>query len=190
MRSRLTALAVCLWAAGLAGGFAAWMEYDTTPGASAKVHGTIQESETARFRLVMFAHPHCPCTRAGLEELERIAGDFPQTETTVFFCKPTDAIGPEWDAAKSPADFVQVQSKWDDGCLEAKRCGATTSGHLLLFHPDGTLVFSGGITRARGYVGESIGSQAIRLRLQGETRELQHTAVFGCPLHDSQNSDS
>ena len=36
MRSRLTALAVCLWATGLAAGFAAWMEYDATPGASAK----------------------------------------------------------------------------------------------------------------------------------------------------------
>lgn len=139
--------------------------------------------------MVMFAHPHCPCTRASLKELERIAAEFPEASTTVFFCKPSGTTGKEWEHASLSLRTADLL-KWDDGCTEAKRAGVTTSGHLLLFHPDGTVLFSGGITRARGYQGESTGSEALRSRLLGETRELKHSPVFGCPLYDPQNSDS
>jgi len=193
MRSRLTAIAVCLWAAGLAAGFAAWMDYDTTPGQSALATASVQEANwvqnSPRYRLVMFAHPHCPCTQASLTELERIAAEFQVASTMVYFCKPSDASGEEWEPTNVSVRMADL-AKWDDGCKEAKRAGATTSGHLLLFHPDGTLLFSGGITRARGYAGESVGSEAVRSRLLGQTRELKNSPVFGCPLYDPQNSDS
>ncbi len=39
--------------------------------------------------------------------------------------------------------------------------GSSTSGQVLLYDPSGRLAFSGGITAARGHVGDNAGSDAI-----------------------------
>jgi hypothetical protein len=187
MRSSiLTVIALSLWAASLATGFALWMDYDSKPGEAAIPRKVTIAEDASRYRILFFAHPLCPCTRASRRELERVLAEFDQVQATVVFCKPSDAVGPDWN----PDNFVSsatagLQVQWDDGGVEAKRFGVTTSGHVLLFHPDGSLLFSGGITRARGYEGESSSSEALRARLMGKTRELYSAPVFGCPLLDS-----
>jgi hypothetical protein len=44
------------------------------------------------YSLIMFAHPRCPCTRAGLEELARLLTRYPNMVTPwVVFFKPVGA---------------------------------------------------------------------------------------------------
>ena len=56
-----------------------------------------------------------------------------------------------------------------------------TSGHALLFDRDGHLLFSGGITPARGHEGDNFGASAIAARLAGRPAPAE-TPVFGCPI--------
>src|SRR5688500_947730 len=49
-----------------------------------------------RATLVMFAHPKCPCTRASIEELNRLlARSSGRIATHVFFLKP-DGTAEDW----------------------------------------------------------------------------------------------
>jgi hypothetical protein len=64
------------------------------------------------------------------------------------------------------------------------RFGALTSGHTVVYDPSGRLLFSGGITSARGHAGENMGSELILAQLARKTNPQTH-AVFGCPLADS-----
>jgi hypothetical protein len=83
-----------------------------------------------------------------------------------------------WRAAALPGAHVQAD---EDGVL-ARRFGATTSGHVLLYRPDGRRLFSGGITNARGHAGASVGTRAILSLLSGGTAGQTETPVYGCPL--------
>ena len=65
---------------------------------------------------------------------------------------------------------------------EARLFVATTSGHAALYDPDGRLTFHGGITIARGHVGDNDGRHAIIGRLNGVVDGPCDRAVHGCPL--------
>jgi hypothetical protein len=70
----------------------------------------------------------------------------------------------------------------DDGGAEASLFHAATSGQTALYDAAGNLLFSGGITRARGHAGDNAGLTAVvSLLTSGETEE-RGTPVFGCPL--------
>jgi len=70
----------------------------------------------------------------------------------------------------------------DDDGLEATRFGVITSGQTVLYDPSGALLFSGGITGARGHAGDNAGrASLVSLLNQGKT-DLSSTSVFGCPL--------
>ncbi|HWB74613.1 MAG TPA: hypothetical protein VG755_06650 [Nannocystaceae bacterium] len=130
--------------------------------------------------LLMFAHPHCPCTRASLRELARLALRMPtHADVRVLFGVPADS--PEWaeaalvrEAAAIPGVSVLVDR--DGG--EAARFGVSTSGHVLIYGSDRALRFSGGITSARGHEGDNRGAA---LALDAFARgDLGDSAVFGC----------
>jgi hypothetical protein len=65
---------------------------------------------------------------------------------------------------------------------EARRFGAETSGHTLLFDPNGSLLFSGGITASRGHAGRNAGESAIIAAVNGKRTDRTGTPVFGCSL--------
>ncbi len=147
---------------------------------------------TQRSRLVVFAHPRCPCTNATLSELERLlARDFEKLETIVVFEKP--AIAPEgWERTKlyQTAGAIEgVTTFIDMGGAEAKRFHANTSGVALLYDPLGRLVFHGGLTSARGHEGENQGLASLRDYLQGVEPRIERSCVYGCPLQ-SPDADS
>jgi hypothetical protein len=102
----------------------------------------------------------------------------------VLFFQPLAAVdnwtnGPSWElAAKIPG--VKVEA--DPGGAEARRFGAQTSGFVVFYDALGKLVFRGGITSARGHMGDNAGSQAIiSCALRGSS-QLSQTPVFGCSL--------
>ena len=101
----------------------------------------------------MLVHPQCTCSRASLAELaELLARARPRPRTFVLFIKPAGfADGWEhtdlWQTASGLPDVTVIR---DDEGREAARFGAATSGQTFLYDARGTLLFSGGITAARG----------------------------------------
>jgi hypothetical protein len=174
-----------------AGSFALW-RYEATPGPvrSAPLSWPVDSrilTDPERANLVMFVHPHCPCTRASIGELARIlarSGD--SVRAHLFFVKPLGAP-PGWEqtdlwenAAFLPGAYLQV----DEGGVEAQRFGAVTSGQVVLYACRGALLFDGGITALRGHWGDNAGSQAILERLADSEHEPATTTVYGCPLKE------
>jgi hypothetical protein len=72
----------------------------------------------------------------------------------------------------------------DPGGDLARRLGATTSGHVLVYGPDESLLLSGGITAARAHEGDSIGQNAIFAAVHGRPAADRESAVYGCGLRD------
>ena len=137
------------------------------------------------FTLVMFAHPRCPCTRASLEELTKLlAANRQSVKASVVFYKPSSADD-SWDhtdQSYTATKIPNVSVVNDVNGTEAKLFDAHTSGQTLLYGPAGELLFSGGITMARGHVGDNVGRDAIEAILSNSPPDTHSTPVYGCPI--------
>jgi hypothetical protein len=185
-----------IWATSIGLGTRAVATFENTPGRSADAprewpgNGTIVRSPN-RFTLVLFAHPDCPCTRASLTELEKLMTHLHgRLEAFVWFRKPDASLQDTQRSSiwKRASSIPGVTAGFDaDGSI-VRRFGAEVSGQTMLYDPDGRLVFSGGITDARGHEGDNDGEDAILLRVNGQEARLHtsvlHTRVFGCSLVD------
>jgi hypothetical protein len=67
---------------------------------------------------------------------------------------------------RSAAAIPGVSETVDDG-REARLFGAATSGQTMVYDRNGRLLFSGGITAARGHLGDNPGASAITALLEG-----------------------
>ena len=140
--------------------------------------------------LVVFAHPHCPCTRATIQELSKLMTEVRgRLSARVLFVKPAGFSGDwaETDLWKNAAAIPGVEVALDDEGGEATLFGAETSGSTLLFDAGGTLRFRGGITASRGHEGDNAGRRSIIDFVTKDAAEREETFVFGCPLKNSQN---
>jgi hypothetical protein len=179
-----------MWIAGIASGMEILWRYASKPGAKAAMLGfwpasTSIERDPDRFTLLMFAHPRCSCTRASLEELASI-----RTKTggrlavRILFFKP-EGFSDDWtntDLWTNAASLPGVQIARDAAGAEASRFGAATSGQVFVYEPDGKLVFSGGITGARGHAGENDGRFGVIEHVTAGSSQISQTPVYGCPL--------
>ena len=68
-----------------------------------------------------------------------------------------------------------------DGKL-AKLFGAETSGYVVIYNPQGKLLFNGGITGSRGHAGDNAGLSAAVGWLTDNNSHLRCTSVYGCSL--------
>jgi hypothetical protein len=138
-----------------------------------------------KLTLVLFVHPHCPCTRASLHELDRILAETQnKVSVTVVFTIP-DGVGADWeqgDLWNSAKRIPGLRVMRDQGGGEAHRFDVEGSGHVLLYAPSGKLLFSGGITASRGHEGDNVGRSAIVSFVLNGHAPVSHTAVFGCSL--------
>lgn len=133
----------------------------------------------------MFAHPQCPCTRASIEELNRLLSRVGgRVHADVLFYLP-HSFSPDWakstlwrNASALPGVTVQMDV---DGA-EARLFGAETSGDVLLYDKDGRLLFKGGITGSRGHEGDNVGVDAVAALCQGLKVATNETPVYGCSL--------
>jgi len=174
----------------LAFGARVLINYETTPGRIGPVAAnwpttSIVPSQPDKPTLLMFAHPHCPCTRASVGELAEImAHAMGKVNAYVFFVKPPGA-GPDWDDTdlrRSAAAIPGVTVLTDENGNEAARFGAQTSGHTVVFASNGALIFSGGITASRGHAGDNAGENAVLAALTQQPLLRARTPVFGCSL--------
>lgn len=171
------------WVAAVAAGFWAWERYETTAGSVGPAPAAADEANPACWRLTVFAHPQCPCTRATLDELAEVLGETPTLAGRVVFVRPPDTPpgwerGASWDAA---GRIPGVEVACDPGGTLARRYGAETSGQAVLTDPTGAVVFRGGLTRARGRAGDSPGGRAVREWVAGRVGPAA-APVFGYAL--------
>jgi hypothetical protein len=189
------AVAVPLWLFSVGGAFTALVEYKNRPGAPAaapldwpRASSILRTSN--RPKLVLIAHPRCPCTRATLHELSRLTARLGnRLSTTVLFVEPsgTDARVWEHTALIDQARAIPgVDVMLDRGGVEAQRFGALTSGQALLYRSDAKLAFAGGLTTGRGHEGDSPGAERIFSVVAGAVAPAPTAPVFGCALAESQ----
>jgi len=194
LRSVLLGVACVAWCAGIVGGFTLAERYSGVAGAAGAPPATWPAEarlarDPARPTLVLFAHPHCPCTSATIGELARLlahGGDRVAT-TVLFYADPR--LGAEWShtALRERASELPGVTVADDPLGEQARLfGARTSGQALLYGTDGVLLFAGGLTPARGHEGDNDGRAALQdLLLHGHGAD--HAPVFGCSLVETEN---
>ena len=65
--------------------------------------------------------------------------------------------------------FESMTTAW-----KPERFGLVSSGHALLYDENGRLLFSGGLTNARGHAGNSVGRNAIVAILNDTAPETDH----------------
>ena len=191
-------LAGIIWLVSVGAGLAILLAYERSPGAAATVPSHWPAESGIERRpgapvLLLFAHPHCPCSGASIEELDRIMARTGTTVATrVLFIKPS-GVAEDWqstDLWRKAAAIRGVSVASDDGGREASLFGAATSGQAILYGADGQLLFSGGITGARGHAGDNPGRSAILALLNGGRATRSVTPVFGCSLRDPERSAS
>jgi hypothetical protein len=194
--------ALALWLALSIGGLALLAWHASVPGSAASPPATWPDDlgidnellgrDPTRPLLLLFAHPHCPCTRATLGELEKIAARRPGAfRATVAFYTPPDKDD-AWartDLWKTAAAIPNTRTIVDRGGRLAQRFQSSTSGQVLLYDARGELAFQGGITSSRGHAGENQGRHAVEVVLSGERPDTRLTPVFGCPILTSTTWD-
>ncbi|MDW8220421.1 MAG: hypothetical protein RML40_07820 [Bacteroidota bacterium] len=149
--------------------------------------------------VTIFLHPYCPCSRASLTEFAVLAHEFRgMADFRVLFMKP---ISRQRTWVERSSLYARAQAmpyctvNIDDNGVEAALVNAVTSGFTTVYSPEGRLLFSGGITGARGHEGNNPGEEAVRVILRkyyssrdGKTlTNLWSTAAptFGCTLRDT-----
>jgi hypothetical protein len=179
-----------LWLAGAVAGLWVLWSYENTPGDGAR-SGQRWPIEAQLVRavdrptLILLAHPQCTCTRASLAELAEVLGRArTPPKTYVLFLKPSQFFEgwEKTDLWRTASALPNVTVVRDDDGLEAARFGAVTSGQTLLYEATGELVFSGGITGARGHAGDNAGRAALIAILDRKEPNRRATSVFGCSL--------
>jgi hypothetical protein len=179
-----------LWLFVVGAGFAMFLNYQTTSGRVGITpehwpSGTQIALDAKHDTLVMFAHPQCPCTRASIEELNRLLAQcHGQVAAHVFFFKP-ESFSNDWvraDLWRSASAIPGVAVHEDSDGMQAQLFGAETSGYVLLYDTHGQLLFKGGITGSRGHAGDNVGEDVLSSLLAGQVMSLQQTRVYGCPL--------
>lgn len=186
---RLTVV-LLLWAGAVGAGFGYLVAYSNAPGMAGESPrhwpaGSTIQPNGARPTLMMFIHPKCPCTLASLEEFSRILARCKGlADMYAVFVRPP-GVGGGWEKARNwstAAAIPGIHMVVDEDGVEARRFGATTSGHVQLYDAEGNLKFTGGITGARGHAGDNAGADAVRSWLRHGFADRRRTVVFGCPL--------
>lgn len=189
---RVLILLGVVWGITTVTGLVLLFDYQTVPGASGNpasrwpTRSRIVPAADS-VRLVMVAHPRCPCTRASFEALARIMAHSQERATaSVLFLKPKGVpVGWEQtDLWHSAAAIPGVQAVCDEEGHEAAHFGLESSGHVLLYDRIGQRLFSGGITAGRGHHGDNTGLDQCLALLNGVQTEQRDTPVFGCSLFD------
>jgi hypothetical protein len=191
-------IAFFLWLVLTTGGLAGLWLYSGTPGKEGTPPDAWPSSSSLRptlgtSTLVMFLHPQCPCSRASIYELAiLLAHSSGHLRAEVVFLKPPGRED-SWihtdlwqDASKLPAT-VAIS---DLGGREAALFKATTSGETVVYDTAGKLRFHGGITGARGHIGDNAGCFAIEAYANAGFTATTRTRVFGCPLFGEPTSQA
>jgi hypothetical protein len=195
-KNLILTISAAAWVFAVGAGLAKVLRYENTPGLSEQTppdwpRATHLPQPTGRPSLVVFAHPRCPCTRATMSELARIMAQCEgKLDASVVFFLPQSS-DPEWEQTelrREAAAIPGVRVLDDKDGQEARCFGAGTSGQTMLYDASGHLLFSGGITAARGHEGDNAGSDAILSLVNSGRADLSKTPAFGCSLLEAKTT--
>lgn len=188
-------IVIIVWLAAIVGGLKVLGDYSNAPGAVGQTlpswpsSSTLKQFHDRKPTLVLFLHPKCPCSDASVGELDALMAKISgKAHVYAVFVQPKG-----WDEAEIKSQRLWKQASVIPGVMtaldpegkEAQRFGALTSGHLMGFNDQGLLAFSGGITVARGHMGDNAGLQAVAEFVNSGHAPLNRTKVFGCSLFKS-----
>jgi hypothetical protein len=181
------------WLLCVVTGFGLLLRYKNTAGPSPAGPPQVWPLESAvpsprgRATLLMFAHPHCPCTEASVSELARLMSRYAgRLHARVLLVDPPD-VAAGWDDTVLSERARSIPGVWlgqDKGGREAARFSARVSGFSLLYDAEGRLLFAGGLTAMRGHEGGSLGLRQIAAAVEGRPLETRRGPTFGCALQD------
>jgi len=178
-----TTALVAGWLCLVGFGFVIVEKHANTPGEAAKAPAVVRQT-TAQPELLVFLHPGCPCSRASVRELERVISRCDhKVGVKVYMFDPNPKPGNWQDLGlgESAATLANVQVLKDENGRIAQNYGVRTSGQVMLYSPKGGLVFSGGLTSARGHEGDTAGQDAIvDYVINRKLPEVRTAPVFGC----------
>jgi hypothetical protein len=194
-RRRLIAVAsivaVALWSAAVVAGMQRIWSYESTPGKQTSVPeswpgSSLVTVDRERATLMMFVHPLCACTRASLTELREALDSMHRSPAVWIVLLNPHGIVKDWNEVITSiaARIPEATLVTDVDGQAADRFAASTSGHVVLYDRDGTLVFSGGITGGRGHVGDNDGRRGVIAALHGGSGHAHEHPIFGCGLDD------
>ncbi len=187
----LTVLSIVVGIAGLC-----FLEvHARTPGETAElapqwpVSSKILRSPTQP-TLVIFFHPHCPCSKAALAELQRLMLKTQLHMRIIAVLVIPQRLPENWSNgtfAQAIAAIPGLLRIVDANADEAGKFGIRTSGHAKLFDPSGRLLFSGGLTASRGHEGDSVGCAAVDRLVSDRDFAMSLPSalkanVYGCPV--------
>lgn len=171
------------WLAAVVAACGVWERYEATPGVAGEPDTAFASEGVSGWRLTVFLHPKCPCSRETIRQVAALATDCPQLTVCVVFVRPI-GTAPGWERGEawSEAERLGFIVECDPDGGAARSAGAETSGAAVLIDPSGRVVFHGGLTAGRGRSGECAGRRAVRGWVHGEAA-ADTAPVYGCPLH-------
>jgi hypothetical protein len=188
-KKAVTVAAAVVWLVACVAGAHAVMRYATAPGVVTTTpatwpHDTALQKSSIGNTLLLFVHPMCPCTKATLSELKELVENHKLPVTVVVYTP--EAAGAKWQESALVRDFRQLDNAaivHDVDGIESRRFGVTTSGHALLYNSADELLYSGGITKARGEIGDNDARQCLQNQLSSPGQAALSQPTFGCPLN-------
>ena len=183
-------LAGALWLFAIGIGLIKIYDYEFTPGPQGTLSSQWPTASSIKkpndmFQFIMVVHPHCPCSRASMGELEKImAHNQGKVNTYVLFVRPKqfDKTWVMTDLYQQALRIPGVQVIIDDEGRLAELFGATTSGQTFLYDKTGNLIFTGGITESRGHAGDNVGSDTVNALINHRLVSVHKTKFFGCSI--------
>jgi hypothetical protein len=181
-----------VWLGAILTGTFVMLAYANSPDSAGSPPGNWPEASQVRRdpklpTLVMFLHPHCPCSRATVGELALLMAHCQErVNAQILFLQPKE-MPSNWaftDLWREAARIPGVTVHRDEEGREAHLFHVETSGDSVLYDSSGALVFHGGITIARGHSGDNPGRDVMEALLSGKPVSSTNTPVFGCSLFE------
>lgn len=177
-----------MWTGALALGFYVMLRHEFNALSPMPSAGTAPSAllDDRSISMTVAIHPHCPCSKASVEEISKICGLIPTPpKMTVLAFKP----GGEADAWTQTPILAKLEALGanivvDTDGKAARELGMNVSGQVRLHSPRGDLVYSGGVTGSRGHVGDNTGKKAVLGHLRGAHSEVRSAPAFGCSLFE------
>ena len=185
----LIGVLVVLWGAGIAASVATLGDYEFTAGEQGDELARWPLKlplafEPGKLNLVAMVHPHCPCSKVSLSELEQALQAAPAKVAVKLVYYVPKGAEPEWTATElveNSRKLAAASLHFDADGKIAALMGARTSFDVFLFDKSGQVIFRGGITRGRGVSGVNMGRAALEAALSGKIAGKLFP-VYGCPL--------
>lgn len=181
---------IVLWLGLIVTGISDINLYTASPGKSDEAvsscpKDSLIEANIDASHLLVFVHPHRPCSRSTVRELEQVLVMAPQIQATfVVFSDQDD--NSSWHKSELVNHAGQLAAVHvDQDGQEARRFGVRTSGHAMLFAADGKCLFGRGVTIGRSHEGDSPGKLVLidALLEQGTADRMDRNfAASGCPV--------